>query len=149
MVERFHQTLQGQIRTLCHHLKERVNLEIDSGSPLLPWIIKHASWLITRYLVHASDKLTSYARRWGQSYTSPICSFGEPAYFKVSASRHAKLKSSWFRGVWLGKDSVTNDHLVGSSTGEVLRVRTIRRNLGTSQWQLAPLLEVKGTPDSP
>ena len=88
-------------------------------------------------------------RRWGQSYTSPICALGESVYFKISASRHTKLKSSWYRGVWLGKHSVTNDHRVDSATGEVLRVRTIRRHPGTSQWQFVPLLEVKGTPDSP
>ena len=86
---------------------------------------------------------------WGQSYASPICSFGEAVYFKISASRIAKLNSSWFRGVWLGKDSVTNGHLAGSSSGEVLRVRTIRRLPATSQWQPALLLEAKGTPDSP
>ena len=69
--------------------------------------------------------------------------------FKISASRHAKLKSSWFQGVWLGRDSTTNDHVVGSSSGEALRVRTVWRTPRASQWQLAPLMEVKGIQSSP
>ena len=149
VVERYHQTLQGQIRTFCVQLKERVNLDIDSSSALLPWIVKHSAWTLSRFLVHSSDKLTSYARRWGQSYGSPICSFGESVYFKVSASRHAKLKSSWSHGVWVGKESSTNDYLVGTAGGEIIRVRTVRRMPLSSQWQLGPLRDIKGTPSSP
>jgi hypothetical protein len=148
VVERFHQTIQGQIMTYCQHLKEKVNIDISAESPLLPWIVRHSAWTISRYLVHSSDKMTSYARRWGQSYASPICSFGEAVRFKISASRHAKLKSSWFTGVWLGKDASPNDHLVGCGQ-EVLRARAIRRLPGENQWQQALLLEVKGTPDAP
>ena len=107
VIERCHQKIQGQIRTSCVQLKERVNVDADSSSALLPWIVKHSAWTLSRFLVHSSDKLTSYARRRGQPYGSPICSFGESVYFKLSASRHAKLKSSWNHGVWLGKDSAT------------------------------------------
>ena len=110
VIERYHQPLQGQIRTLCAQLEERVNLDIDSSSALLPWIVKHSAWTLSRFLVHSSDKLTSYARRRGQPYGSPTCSFGESVYFKLSVSRHAKLKSSWSHGFWLGKGSATNDH---------------------------------------
>jgi hypothetical protein len=148
VVQRFHQTIQGQIRTYCQHLKEKVNIDTNSDSPLLPWIVRRSAWTVSRYLAHSSGKMTSYARRWGQSHASPICSFGEAVHFKISASRHAKLKSSWLTGVWLGKDASSNDHLVGCCQ-EVLRVRAIRMLPGESQWQQALLLEAKGTPDAP
>jgi hypothetical protein len=99
-------------------------------------------------MVHSSDKLTSYTRRWGQPYTS-LASFGEAVNFKISASRTPKLASSWSTGVWLGKDSLTNDHLVATADGIVIRARTVRRLPSTSQWQPGLVTAIKGTPSSP
>ena len=114
-VEHWHQTLNGTIRTFVSMTKNTLDLEITAASPLLPWTIRHSARVVSRYMVPPSDKLTSYARRWGQPYSSPIASFAEAVNFKISASRHPKLTSSWNLGVWLGKDSLTNDHLVGCS----------------------------------
>ena len=50
--------LYGQVRTLLSHVHERTGIEITSDSPLYPWAVKHAQWLLNRYLVH-SDGFTS------------------------------------------------------------------------------------------
>ena len=93
-VERWHQTLNGQITTFISVLKNKLNIDIDAHSPLLPWIVRHSAWVISRFMVHSSDKLTSYTRRWDQPYTSPIGSCGEAVNFKISASHTPKLAAS-------------------------------------------------------
>ena len=44
-------TLYAQIRTLTTDLKARyVDFEISVHDSLYPWIVRHAQWLINRYL---------------------------------------------------------------------------------------------------
>ena len=109
VVERFHQTLQGQTRTLCHQLKEKVNIDIESTSTLLPWISKHASWLISRYLAHSSDKLASYARRFSSPFAhlGSLCTSRSVLLGMPSSSRLGFRASGWARIpprmiMWLG-----------------------------------------------
>ena len=62
-VERFHRTLFGQVKSLREQVKASYNNHmIGNNHPLMPWMIRHAAWLINRYLIH-SDGLTSYQRR--------------------------------------------------------------------------------------
>lgn len=61
-VERFHQTLQAQMRVLLLAL-QKIGMKLQNDSPLLPWLVRHAAWLVGRYLIHATDRRTSYSRR--------------------------------------------------------------------------------------
>eukprot|EP00975_Prorocentrum_lima_P012574 2666314-Prorocentrum_lima.AAC.1 len=76
-VERFHASLQAQIRTVLSDMEERYDYKADATSPITSWAVRHASWLHGRYLQHASDKKTSYNRRWDRDDASPICNFAE------------------------------------------------------------------------
>ena len=62
--ERFHQSLHAQARTLRLHVHDRCNAVLLSTHSVFPWMIRHAPWLLSRYLVH-SEGLTSYQRRSG------------------------------------------------------------------------------------
>eukprot|EP00969_Alexandrium_andersonii_P259200 11460875-Alexandrium_andersonii.AAC.1 len=61
-VERFHASLQAQVRALPSELEERYGYKADATSPITSWAARHSSWLRGRYLQHASDEKTSYNR---------------------------------------------------------------------------------------
>ena len=88
-------------------------------------MIRHASGLLNRYLVH-SDGLTSYQRRWGRNFESGLCEFAETVQFRDTGTQAAKLTPVWELGLWLGRDTLANEVLVGTPTGVKL-VRSIRR----------------------
>ena len=74
-------TLYAQARALKLDLKSRYKVELSVHDPLCTWLIKHAQWLLNRYLVK-SDGRAPYEKRWGRQFTSAICSFGETCAFR-------------------------------------------------------------------
>ena len=75
-VERFHRTLMGQVRALVQQVSTNYDIHITNKHPILPWIVRHAAYLLNRYAVH-NDGQTSYQRRWGKDHKSPLCEIGE------------------------------------------------------------------------
>ena len=125
-VERFHRTLAGQIRTLRTQLNNQYNTMIGTNHPIMPWILRHAAYLLNRYSVH-KDGQTSYHRRWAKDHKSPLCEFGETINYMIPhLQTHPKLEARFFIGLWLGRDTMTNEHIIGIP-GKVIRARTIRR----------------------
>ena len=53
-VERMNQMLAGQIRTLRLVLQARLGQRLPATSPVMPWVVRHAAWLITRFVVRPS-----------------------------------------------------------------------------------------------
>ena len=78
-------------------------------------MIRHAAWILNRYLVH-SDGLTSYQRRWGRSFESGLCEFAETVQFRDTGAQNAKLTPVWELGLWLGRDTLANEVLAGAPT---------------------------------
>ena len=67
-------------------------------------------------MVH-SDGLTSYQRRWGRNFESGLCEFAETVQFRDTGKQPAKLTPVWELGLWLGRDTLANEVLVGTPTG--------------------------------
>ena len=125
-VERFHRTLFGQVKSLREQVKASYNNHmIGNNHPLMPWMIRHAAWLINRYLIH-SDGLTSYQRRWERDYKHAICEFGETVLYRVPAKQLVKGDLALHKAIWLGVDDSNGESFVGTTEG-VIRARTIRR----------------------
>ena len=102
-------TLYAQIRTLTTDLKARyVDFGISVHDSLYPWIVRHAQWLINRYLQKA-DGLTAFEKRWNRKYHGSICNFGETIMFRVSNAGKSQL--SWHEGIWLGRDTESDMQL--------------------------------------
>ena len=125
-VERFQRTLRGQVKSLREQVKASYNNHmIHNHHPLMLWMIRHAAWLINRYLVH-SDGLTSYQRRWERDYKHAICEFGETVFHRVPAKQLVKGDLALHKNIWLGVDDSNGESFVGTTEG-VIRARTIRR----------------------
>ena len=66
-------------------------------------------------------------------FQSPLLNFAEAVLAKESGVQEGKLGSSWGLGIWLGRSTRTNEHLVGTTVG-VIKARTVKRRPGTLKW---------------
>ena len=104
-IERYHRTLMGQVRTLLQQVTTKYNLKLSVQHPILPWIVRHAAWLLNRYAIH-NDGQTSYQRRWQKDHKAPLCEMAETIQYMISTARTLpKMEPRFFKGIWLGRDS--------------------------------------------
>ena len=131
-VERSIQTIQGMVRTLKLDLEERLGTTLETTTPVLAWLVRHAGWLLTRYQRHGRLGATSFQVLRGVPYEGQLVRFGEVVVYRYpfglagdGHGRH-KLDPRWGVGVWLGRTESSNEHVVGTERG-VERVRVVRR----------------------
>ena len=125
-VERFHRTLMGQIGTLKSQLQNNYDIRLTSKNPIVAWMVRHTAYLLNRYAIH-SDGNTSFFRRWHKEHKTPLCEFGETVlYMLPNSTVIPKMEQRFMPGIWLGKDTTSNENLIGI-TNKVVRARTIRR----------------------
>ena len=137
-------TLYGQIKALRLELLNRYNVELSVHSALFTWLVRHSQWLVNRYLQNSEGK-TAFERRWGKRYNGFLCRFGETVLFR--RPQH-KGKVSWFSGIWLGKDTESDQHFVADASG-VFKTRSVKRLPPSKQADLALLQAIKARPWDP
>ena len=99
-------------------LEKRYGQEVDSRSPTLHWLVRHAASLITRYQV-GSDGRTAYERWKGKQHKKELAEFGECVHFRHStaAKKPTKLEAQWEDGIWLGIADKSDEVYVGTAEG--------------------------------
>ena len=137
-------TLYGQIKALRLEMLTRYNVELSVHSALFTWLVRHAQWLVNRYLQNVQGT-TAFERRWGRRYNGALCRFGETVLFR--REQH-KGKLSWFHGIWLGKDTESDQHFVADAAG-VFKTRSVKRLPPSRQSDLSLLQSVKARPWDP
>ena len=143
-------TLYGQLRALMSQVQESTGLKLTSESPMFVWCVKHAQWLINRYLI-GSDGKTAYNRRWSRDYGGSLCMFGEWIDAKMPHSNKLKIPKGgqqWFSGVYLGKDTEADEVIVGNADG-VFKVRTVKRRPPSQQWNAVGVTKMLSVPWQP
>ncbi|CAE7220981.1 RE1 [Symbiodinium natans] len=138
-------TLYGQIKALRLELLQRYQVDLSVHSALFTWLVRHAQWLVNRYLCNAAGT-TAFERRWGKRYNGFICRFGETVLFRKQ--RVNKGKPAFERGIWLGKDTESEQHFVADSRG-VYKTRSLKRLPPTQQSDAALLQSVTARPWDP
>ena len=113
------------MRTLRFNSERNLRLKIGPVSQLLPWIVRHAGFLITRFQVRPSGR-TPFEELRMVKYTSPILQMFEKVLAPEAGVTDQKLRGPWQVGLWLGRSTDTNEHLISTETG-VVRARTVRR----------------------
>ena len=118
------QLLYAQVRTLRQDLADRYGTLVPIASPVFTWLVKHAQFLLNNFAIR-SDGLTPFERRWSKRYTSALCKFGEVVLCRLRG-KQPKADPSWVPGLWLGRDTSADMHVVGTTSG-VFKTRSIRR----------------------
>ena len=110
--------------------------------------MKHAQFILNRFLTHP-DGNASYLRRWGKNYTSTLCEFGETVLFRMPGPLKEKGDTAWHIGIWLGRDTEADEHVVFTSQVGIHKVKTIKRQVPSKQWNRELFLKLNSTPWDP
>ena len=138
-------TLYGQIKALRLEIEKRYGVELSVHSALFTWVVRHAQWLINRYLCNA-EGTTAFERRWGKRYAGFLCRFGETVLFRKPHT--VKGQPAFIPGIWLGKDTESDQHFCADGSG-VFKTRTVKRFPPSKQSDLLLLQSVKARPWDP
>ena len=141
------QNFYGQARAIRPQLQERYNVQISVQHAVYPWIVKDPQFTLNRFLTHSYGN-TSYFRRWGKNYSSTVCEFGETVLFRYSGKLKDKGDTAWSTGIWLGHDTEADEYIVSTGTG-IIKVRTIKRQVPSKQWDQELFLKLQATPWDP
>ena len=76
-----------------------------------------------------NDGQTSYQRRWQKDHRAPLCEMAETVQYMIPTTKaQPKMEPRFFKGIWLGRDTMTGESIVGIP-GKVIKARTIRRQI--------------------
>ena len=126
-VGQLQRTSYGQLRILLQQVEQNTGTTTDSSKTLYPWAVKHAQWLLNRYLIH-SDGTTSYFRTWNRKYDGGLYCCGEVAQAQFPLAKTGrKSDPRWETALWLGRDSEADGVIVATSDG-VHKVRTVKES---------------------
>ena len=139
-VERWVQTVRNLSKTLVYAAEKQANVKITSESTLYPWLARHACFLLNRFVVQGGK--TPFEVLFDREYKGALAPWGST----VLAKPLPKIKEKgepWKKGIFVGKDHVSNANLVSTSTG-IIKARTMRRC--TPVFDIETMIEACGTP---
>ena len=148
-IERANREVADQARTLRSRTEEVYGIRVDTYHKLVPWLVRHAGWLITHFQVK-SDGKTPFERLRRRPYHGEVVEFAETVHYKEPPREpnSNKFDDRWFVGIWLGKSLASDEHYVGTPRG-VARCRSVWRRPGPKRWQLTALEAYQGMPWDP
>ena len=148
LAERAILEIAKQSRTLVSAVESRFpGFKLQPSEKHLPWLVRAAAWLLTRYLIKKDGK-TPYERLRGRSYNGEVAEPFEFVHFKISNLEKGKLDSQTSSGIWLGKTLTSDEHLIASEKG-VRRCRSIWRMPEGKRWNIKAFEGWTGLPWQP
>lgn len=148
-IERAIRDVGNMVRTLRSATEENIGRKINLGSSIVPWLIWHAAYLITRCRVRSHGK-TALQLMNGRSSLTELLPFGEHVMFKIPKTGEAvgSFEDRWDSGIRLGCTIRDGMHLIGTATG-VYKVGTLQRKLDGQQWSTDLVMSLVATLQRP
>ena len=113
--------------------------------PIFDWLVRHAAWVHERFRRSRHDGRSAFARHMLREYPSQVVPFGETVIFRDTGPIKCKLRSNWNCGVWLGRDSQDDMHILGTRQG-IVKARCVKRTIPSERYDQQLLLQMKGRP---
>ena len=139
-------------------LESRLNKKVEARLPIATWILRHAAWTLTRFQV-GHDGMTPWRRLVGRSWNGYLAEMGEQVMGKLALKRLAnakktkrgkkKLEARCIKGTWVGIYPRTGEHILVTTAGDAIRVRTIHRLVEEERWNADVVLAIQSTPRKP
>ena len=89
------------------------------------------------HAIHQTTRLNNDSIRKDSTYVLP-----KSQSYLLEKQLHAddrehwnKLESAWLEGIWLGRDSKTDEHLIGTPNGMV-RCRALKSRVERRRWDI-------------
>jgi hypothetical protein len=131
-IENANGRIEEQTRVIILRLEDRYKISITADSPMLPWIVRHAAWLLGKYSTNESGQ-TAHRILRGKNYDGVIVEFGEVVWWKRPQLQQAKLEARWLSGLWVGKVDSSDEHMI-IMKDKVEKCRAIRRKSDADRW---------------
>ena len=128
-------------------LQEKLGYKVDSKSIVLPWLVRHPAYVLSRF-VKRDDGRSGWARLRGKECDSPVAQVGETADFKIVRGEMAELEPRWATGTFLGHTDESDEVIVGTAVG-VEFTRSFRKRTRVKQWQRDAFTTFTGVPWNP
>ena len=106
-------------------VEEKYKCTVTVKSPILPWIVRHASYVYNRFQTKKNGR-TPYEELTMQKFKSPLLEFSEVVLKRDQGDRKHKLAILWEKGLWLGRALDTGEHIIGCPGG-IAKARAVRR----------------------
>ena len=132
-------------RVYLEHVREKTGSEFPPKSPWWAWALRHAAWVYNKFHVRADTRVTPYAKIRLKTYAQTVLPFGELVLARRPGAHLQKSQMQFVYGCWLGSDSHTDEHIVGSKAG-VFRTRTVRRLTEDRSWSTEAVADMEWTP---
>ena len=148
-IERNIREVKGMIRTFRAFLEEKTGKVVRLDDPIVPWIVRHAAYVITRCRT-GEDGKTALQRIKGRKVSAPMIPFGETVLFKLPKvpKMPGDFKDRFETGTWVGCTVRSGEHLV-ATPGGVFKVSSVIRRAEDKRWSSDRLTEIRGSPKEP
>ena len=105
-------------------IEDKAHTRLSATDSITSWMIRHAAFLQTRFSV-GKDGKTPFKRR--HHITSQLLPFGSAVDAKVrdEETERSKFDSRFIPGIWLGRATESDEHIVGTAQG-VYTARSVR-----------------------
>ena len=113
-----------------------------SDSILIAWLIRHASWCLTRFQVKNNGR-TAFVRVFGKMFSSQVLPIGERVMYKYTSAPTGNLDQRWCNGIWVGKAPMTDEHIILTENG-VQKARSLHRVPLEERFVISELKKVRG-----
>ena len=127
------------------HVREKTVSVFLPSAPWWAWALRHAAWTYNRFHVRADTRTTPYSQTRLKVYTQPVLPFGELILAQRPGAHLQESQTQFVYGCWLGRDSHTDEHTVGSKAG-VFRTRLVRRSTEDRSWSAEAIADMEWTP---
>ena len=115
-VERWVQTVRNLSKTMVYGVESEAKVKITSESTLYPWAAKHAAFLLNRFVVRKGK--TPFEILFDREYKGTLAPWGSVVLTKPLPKVKEKGEA-WKKGIFVGKDAVSNMNLVRTRQGVV------------------------------
>ncbi len=119
-MERHIQKVQGQVRTIKSHLEHEIGMQIESGHPIMAWMVQWAAEGLSRFEI-GPDVRTSHQRLHGSRSQRTVACYGETVLYmprKTAKNHKNKEQTRWEFGFWLGRTR-GGEATLGTSKGVI------------------------------
>ena len=149
IAERAVQSVEGQVRTMKLALERRVNCKIPVDHKIMTWMVECGADLMNKFLV-GEDGRTAYERIKGKKYRGEVIEFGRKIMYRIPGKTQGGLmEERWVQGLWLGKRTISDEHIVGMEDGSICVTSAVRLLPESASWSMELIDMLKGTPCNP
>ena len=147
VVDALHFVVEARLRTVLLDLEKKLGKKLDPKHRLMPWLVRHIGWTLTRCQLKAHGK-TAFEVIRGKPYEAQVERFASVCLFKEFDKSHAKLESRWTKAIYVGKAERTDEHLGITPTGTI-KSRSVQAVAEENLYDFVFLETCRGLPWNP